>query len=199
MRYLGVALVALALWGTYDYFTTRPIQRRPGMLVTAEPRQTDLVDAAPIGRGSFKLTPRAAFVAEVRVLSRSRYRVGALADVSPLDIAVGWGPMSDSAVLEDIEVTQANRFYFWHYEEEPPIARRVIETHSANWHLVPASESTWQRLQRIRVGDVVTLEGELVDVERPDIGTMRTSLRRDDTGVGACEVILVGAVSFRGR
>jgi hypothetical protein len=197
MRYLGIALVVLALFGAYDYFTTRPIDWRPGILVAAEPGQADLADAAAIEHGSFKLIPRAKFVAEVRVLSRSRYRTGALAQASPLDIAVGWGPMSDSAVLADIEVTQANRFYFWHYEDEPPIPREAIEAHSANWHLVPSSASVWKSLSGIRVGDVVKLEGELVDVERADLGVMRTSLRRDDTGAGACEVILVESVSFR--
>ena len=197
MRYFGFALLVLALFGAYDYLTSRPIGWRPGILVAVEPGQVDLVDAAPVEHGSFRLIPRARFVAEARVLSRSRYRTGALAEASPLDIAVGWGPMSDSAVLADIEVTQANRFYFWHYDEEPPIARNVIETHSANWHLVPGSASVWKSLRGIRVGDIVKLQGELVDVERPDLGVMRTSLRRDDTGAGACEVILVDAVSFR--
>ena len=197
MRYFGFALLVLALFGAYDYLRSRPIGWRAGILVAAEPGQVDLVDAAPVEHGSFRLIPRARFVAEARVLSRSRYRTGALAEASPLDIAVGWGPMSDSAVLADIEVTQANRFYFWHYDEEPPIARNVIETHSANWHLVPGSASVWKSLRGIRVGDIVKLQGELVDVERPDLGVMRTSLRRDDTGAGACEVILVDAVSFR--
>lgn len=197
MRYFAVALIVLALFGAYDYFTSRPIDWRPGIMVSADPGQIDLADAAVVEHGGFTLIPRARFVAEARVLSRSRYRTGALAEASPLDIAVGWGPMSDSAVLAGIEVTQANRFYFWHYDDEPPIPRDVIETHSANWHLVPGSRSVWKSLRGIRVGDIVKLEGELVDVERPDLGVMRTSLRRDDTGAGACEVILVDAVTFR--
>jgi hypothetical protein len=150
MRYVGIALLALALVGAYDYFASRPIDWRPGVLVAAEPKQVDLADAAPVEHGSFKLTPRASFAAEVRVLSRERYRTGALAEASPLDIAVGWGPMSDSAVLAYIEVTQANRFYFWHYDEEPPIPRDVIESHSANWHLVPRSTAVWKTLSGIR-------------------------------------------------
>jgi hypothetical protein len=197
MRYVGIALLALALVGAYDYFASRPIDWRPGVLVAAEPKQVDLADAAPVEHGSFRLIPRASFVAEVRVLSRERYRTGALAEASPLDIAVGWGPMSDSAVLAYIEVTQANRFYFWHYDGEPPIPRDVIESHSANWHLVPRSTAVWKTLSGIRVGDVVRLEGELVDMARPDLGVLSTSLRRDDTGPGACEVILVDHVSFR--
>ena len=197
MRYAGAALLVAASFGAFHYVSTRPIDWRPGVLVAADPLQADLTDAPAIEHGSFKLLPRARFSAEARVLSRERYHLGALAEVAPLDIAVGWGPMSDSAVLAGIDVSQANRFYFWHYDDEPPIPREVVETHSANWHLVPETSAVWTKLSDIRVGDVVHLEGELVDVERPDLGVMRTSLRRDDTGAGACEVILVQSVSLR--
>jgi hypothetical protein len=107
--------------------------------------------------------------------------------------------MSDSAVLKDIDISQSGRFYFWHYDDEPPIGRQAIETHSANWHLIPATSSTWRALRNVRVGDIVTLEGMLVDVESPGNGKLNTSLRRDDTGAGACEIVLVQRVSFRYR
>ncbi|MGH8237813.1 MAG: hypothetical protein ACREXP_12425, partial [Steroidobacteraceae bacterium] len=139
----------------------------------------------------------AQFSAEVRVLGRERYRLGALADVSPLDIAVGWGPMSDSAVLADIDIWQSGRFYFWHYDDEPPIPTQEIESHSANWHLVPANDVIWRKLSRLRVGDVVKLDGMLVNLDNPELGTMATSLRRDDTGAGACEIIYVEKASIR--
>jgi hypothetical protein len=73
----------------------------------------------------------------------------------------------------------------------------VIETHSANWHLIPANSAVWRTLSRLRVGDVITLDGELVDIESASTGTLKTSLRRDDTGAGACEIILVEAASLR--
>ena len=50
----------------------------------------------------------------------------------------------------------------------------------------------------IRVGEVVHLEGKLVDIESPQFGVMRTSLTRNDTGPGACEIIYVEAVSLSG-
>jgi hypothetical protein len=107
--------------------------------------------------------------------------------------------MSDSSVLAQVEVSQSGRFYFWHYDQSPPVPRRVIETHSANWHIVPANDTVWRTLRSVRVGDVINLEGLLVDLRSPDFGTARTSLTRDDTGAGACEIVFVEAVSFRYR
>jgi hypothetical protein len=37
----------------------------------------------------------------------------------------------------------------------------------------------------------VHLEGLLVDIDGPEIGQIRTSLTRSDTGAGACEIIYV--------
>jgi hypothetical protein len=44
-------------------------------------------------------------------------------------------------------------------------------------------------LTRIRAGSLVELRGRLVDIEGREVG-MRTSLTRDDTGAGACEILL---------
>jgi hypothetical protein len=198
-RYLGIILVASVPFAIYHYVTTRPVERSAGVLVAGDPEQTDPDSAAPIADEGFVLQPRARFTADARVLSRERYHMGKLSDVSPLDIAVGWGPMSDSAVLADLDISQGNRFYYWHYDDEPPIPREVIQSHSANWHLLPATDAVWHSLRGIRVGDVVHLEGLLVDVESGETGGVRTSLTRDDTGPGACEIIYVDAVSIGAR
>jgi hypothetical protein len=192
-----LVLGALALVAGWQYISDRPLDWRPGTLVAEDPKQVDLEGAAPFDFKTVRITPRAGFDAEVRVLSHERYWLGALARVAPLDIAVGWGPMSDSAVLADLSISQSGRFYFWHYEEGPPIPREAIESHSANWHLVPANDRVWRSLRGLRTGSVVRLEGKLIDIETADHATIRTSLRRDDTGAGACEVIYVESVSVR--
>jgi hypothetical protein len=199
VRYAPILVGAAVLVAGYQLVATGAVERAPGILAESDPQQTTLQKSDTIELNGFEVTPRARFKAEVRVLGRSRYRLGKLADVSPLDIAVGWGPMSDSAVLDRIEISQSNRFYYWRYEDEPPIPREDIESHSANWHLIPANRPAWSRLRGLRVGDVVTLDGRLVDVQHTDTGTMRTSLRRDDTGAGACEIVLVDSVSLRRR
>jgi hypothetical protein len=132
--------------------------------------------------------PRAEFSATVRILRRKDYSLGALASIVPTDFAVGWGPMSDSAVLADIEISQSNRFYYWRTQHWP-IPRRDIEIHSANWHLIAENSAVGKALDRLRAGSLVELRGRLVDIEGGD-GGMRTSLTRDDTGAGACEILL---------
>ena len=199
MRLTHLVLGTVALVAVWQLVTSGPIDRDPGEIAAADPLQSELEAPQTLTQGDFQLLPQAQFSAEVRVLSRERFRLGPLADVSPLDIAVGWGPMSDSAVLAGLDISQANRFYFWHYDNEPPIPRRDIESHSANWHLIPANDGVWSQLRGLRVGDVVKLDGMLVNVENPEVGTIRTSLRREDTGAGACEILYVQSASIRAR
>lgn len=183
---------ALLVFGLYRWYVTREVDHAPGVLAADAPWQADLDDADDIEREGFKLVPRADFSATVRVLHREDYSVGPLASLIPTDFAVGWGPMSDSTVLADIEISQGNRFYYWRTENWP-IQRRDIETHSANWHVIPADETVRAVLERLNVGSLVELRGRLVDIEGKEVG-MRTSLRRDDTGAGACEILLATSV-----
>ena len=94
-------------------------------------------------------------------------------------------------MLADIEISQANRFYFWRTENWP-LPRNEIETHSANWHVIAASPAVGAVLGRLRPGNVVELRGQLVDIEGRE-GGMSTSLSRSDTGPGACEILLASS------
>ena len=51
-----------------------------------------------------------------------------------------------------------------------------------------------RELAKLRPGQVVTLSGMLVDGVRDDGVWIRTSMVRNDTGAGACEVLLVNDV-----
>lgn len=198
MNWRAWALAAAVAIAGYQWATSRPLEPRPGEIAPDEPVQTGIDAIAPIDAGhDFHLTPRAQFAATVRVLARERYFIDAIAPIAPVDLAVGWGPMSDSAVLGALAISQSGRFYYWH-ADELPLAREAIETHSANWHIVPANATVNRALGRLRVGQVVSLKGELVDVDGPDGGYARTSLRRDDTGAGACEIIRVESLDIGG-
>lgn len=188
---LRVALVVFIVHGAYAWWRDHPVTDPPGVLAPAEPVQQDLVDAAPLPHGRWTLTPRARYDITARVLGREHYRFDKLARLVPVDLALGWGPMSDTRVLEPLEIDQSARFYWVHWSANPPIEPRQILIHSANLHAIPADRSVEEGLLRLRVGEVVRLTGDLVDGKREDGVYINTSLTREDTGAGACEVMLV--------
>jgi hypothetical protein len=185
--WIVIALASFALW---RLIAQRDIRHEAGVLAAGEPAQR-LIEGAPVRRGAFTLRPRAQFSATVRVLRREEYALDWLAPLVPTDFAVGWGAMSDSAVLDRIEISQAHRFYFWRTHTWP-VSRQVIERHSANWHVIAGSDAVRATLDRLRAGSIVELEGQLVDIEGRDAG-MSTSLSRRDTGAGACEILLASS------
>ena len=145
-------------------------------------------------RRSITLATRAHFEATARVLSREDYRFDAGAALAPTDLALGWGRMSDSGVLDRIEITQSGRFYYWRVKDFP-IPRREIEESSANMHIIPADAGVRAMLDRVRPGELVHLEGFLVDARRADGWRWNTSLTREDTGNGACELVFVESLT----
>ena len=187
---LYTCLVLLALLAWRDW-SNREITHQPGVLVSTAPVQRNLVEEERFYIDEYRLTRRASFQVEARVLSRENYWLGPEADLSPTDFALGWGVMSDQAVLDRIKITQGSRWYFTRYELPAPVSDREIINHSSNMHLIPANDWVRARLKKIRRGNVVQLKGSLVDVDSDSGFYWRTSLRRDDTGNGSCEVFFV--------
>ncbi len=183
-------LLGLVLLGAFQWWSDRPVRYGPGVVAANQPRQNPLPEQAEFKRDNYQITALAEFELEARVLGREDYRFDAGAALAPVDLALGWGRMSDEAVLEHVSVSQGGRFYFWSVERFP-IPRREVETHSANMHLIPANESVAYRLRKIREGEVVALRGYLVSVRGENGFNWRSSLTRDDTGNGACELIWV--------
>lgn len=156
----------------------------------------------PAADGSFRLAryrirPLQAFQLDALVLGREDYRFGREAELSPTDLALGWGPLGDPALAARIVFSQGNRWYFWH-AEPLPLPRREIETHSANMHLIPADAAVARTLAAIRRGERIHLSGELVQVIGDDGWRWTSSLSREDTGAGACELIWVQGLSIDG-
>lgn len=174
----------------------RPISHPAGVLVAQPPRQTTAGDSV-VRHGDFILTRRARFRFEARVLSTERYFWGKGSRLSPIDLVLGWGPMSDQAVLDRISISQNNRWYFTRYDLPPPISEEQIIAHSANMHMVPASSQLNKSLKKLRAGDVVQIQGFLVDADHPSGWNWRTSMSREDTGAGACEIVLVEELSVQ--
>ncbi|MCW8926025.1 MAG: hypothetical protein OQJ84_07200, partial [Xanthomonadales bacterium] len=180
---LFIICAAILAYGYFEHRGDRPIVYPPGVLVSEKPLQTD-IRATSFFVDDYELTRRARFEIRARVLGRERYYLRRESDLSPLDLALGWGVMSDEAVLERIDVSQSNRWYFTRYEYPAPLSNEQITTHSSNMHMIPARKSIERRLKELRPGSIVTLKGYLVDVYHVSGWHWRTSLSRTDTGNG---------------
>jgi hypothetical protein len=164
-----------------------------------EPLQSDTDPRMPPFRfRGAGIVPLAGFSLQARVLSREDYALGTEADYSPVDLALGWGPMADPAIDERLTISQSGRWYHYRWDAGgPPLPLPDIVTHSANMHLVPADANVADALDEVRRGDVVRLHGWLIRIERDGGWRWQSSLTRGDSGGGACELVYVCAVERR--
>lgn len=193
MNWKTLLFISLLGFGAFQHFNHREVVHGPGVLAPDEPiqRSLDVADKQTIN--AFEIMPLATFSVKARVLAAKSYHTGREAELSPIDFALGWGRMSDEAVLRQIDISQGNRFYFWHVDAFP-IPREEIETHSANMHMIPADRRVEKALKSVRVGQIVKLNGYLVEAKATDGWRWKSSLTRTDTGNGACEVMLVKSI-----
>jgi hypothetical protein len=99
--------------------------------------------------------------------------------------------MSDQAVLDQLDISQSNRFFFYQWSEAPPIPPGEIMRTAANVHVISANRTVAAAVSRLRPGQLVAMRGYLVNVTGPNGFHWNTSLTRDDSGDGACEVFYV--------
>jgi len=171
-----------------------------GGVTTAEPLQQD----APKFETTLKLAG-----ALVTLTSDTSYSIRAkvegvksyddtISPAIPLDLLLAWGEMADPDVDSKLTWAQSDRRgtvtgSLGKFGGVDLTADYVIN-HVSNNHVIPADESIREGLMQIKPGDVVRIDGRLVDV-RMVIGnralTVSSSKSRSDQGDGACEIIYV--------
>ncbi len=189
--------VVVAGWGCSSW-NSRAVSHSAGVLAAEEPAQENLPDGASWSAKEHRFKALARFHIRARVLSTERYHFDRAAELSPVDFALGWGPMSDSAVLGKLSINQSDRWFHWSVLTLP-LPMDVITSHAANMHMIPATKTIERGLMRVREGQVATLDGYLVHVDGKDGWNWQSSMTRDDSGDGACEVIWVEKLSATDR
>ncbi|MFI5119500.1 MAG: hypothetical protein ACHQM4_03760 [Thermoanaerobaculia bacterium] len=147
---------------------------------------------------SFRVVPRASYDVAARVASTERYRAGLSGDLLPWDFALAWGATTSGPAWPHISYVQTGRFYNWSTHDRA-LDPGYVSSHTANTHLIAATGRIASVFGLVHRGDLVRLEGDLVDVDGPDGFVWRTSLTRADTGPGACETLYVRAITIGRR
>ena len=150
----------------------------------------------------YELHELARFRANAVLLSKAAYNSAGGDEhrraLSPYDFAIGWGPMSNPAVLKNFTYYQRNRFFFYaaFVDFLDQTTRLHTDWHVANVHLIPASEAVAEALSQVQPRDLVSLEGSLVEVKLHQQTVWKSSLSRTDTGDGACELLFLTNLSW---
>jgi len=187
-------LTAVLCW----LWPERALRHPSGVAVAIPPIQTKVEPRVLAEFKGYRIQAQASYLLQARVLRTKRY-YGNGGDLVPYDVALAWGPMSDQRVLDRLKISQTNRFFFYRWEDEPPISLEAMERHAANVHVISADKTVAKAVSSLRSGQIVTMKGYLVNVSRADGFHWNSSLTRDDSGNGACEIFYVEAIRISDR
>ena len=186
--FLGLVLT-LVFWGLSEH----PVRYPAGMLVGSQPKQGDAGGVQPwtLKDGTI-IRPLATYEISARLLHRERYRWDGVSDISPVDFGVGWHRMSDQSVIDGYRFSNSGRYLTFQCANTPD---SVIDPAStANMHMLPANEEIRSRLLDLNVGEIFFASGYLVCVDRAGMNPWSSSLSREDTGMGACEIMWINEI-----
>ncbi|MBU0468035.1 MAG: hypothetical protein KKD07_00280 [Candidatus Omnitrophica bacterium] len=172
------------------------VENAPGVIIVTNPEQKLLLVREGFKYEDVSISLLAEFSLDAMVLSKQRYYFGRAAKLAPFDLALGWGPMSNPEVIKEIRISQGNRWYTYRYKIPPPIPHREISYHSSNMHLVAATKEVADEIKNVRWGDIIHMEGYLINIMSDDGWRWNSSLSRSDTGDGACELVWVEKFSI---
>jgi hypothetical protein len=191
-----IFLLVIVLLGAYLFYPEKTITYPPGITAPDVPEQTNLSEEKIWLIDDYTITALAGYKIKARVLSRNNFSVGKESDLSPLDLALGWGPMSDQSIIEKIDISQSNRWYRWKASNPPPIPASEIMLNSANVHIVPKDYLVEDKFDDVYKGSLIEMQGYLVKITAEGGWRWISSLKRNDTGGGSCELFFVEDVTI---
>ncbi len=152
---------------------------------------------APWKSGKNTFVPLARFAVKAVVLSTHRYHWDRGAEIAPVDLALGWGRMSEAEVINRLQISQDGRWFEYRWKGAPPLPPEEIVRSASNMHLIPQGPEERAALLAVRRHELVAFSGYLVEVQGEDGGRWRSSLSREDSGGHACEVVWLQKIATR--
>jgi len=111
------------------------------------------------------------------------------------DICVIWGNNTEGEIYKEVDFHNEPWSCRWEYDSERAYSKFDISQISNN-HLVASDSDILQKISEVNVGDQVYLSGMLVKYSPENEDWERvSSLTREDTWMGACEVVFVEKIN----
>jgi hypothetical protein len=185
-------LFVASLWGGWNWWHhERRVSHPPGVVVEETPAIVPGETRAPWRDDhGFRYVSLGAFEGRAMVLARRNYGAGEFAALAPTDLALGWGPMSDPAIVDQLAFAQMKsfsaRFVVPDFRSGAEIARRPRAELEAMFrslthvHTIPGDETIRRTLAGIRPGQVIRFRATLVDAAGPSGGRYTSSTTLGD-------------------
>lgn len=198
VSYRKLAFIVLALLIVGKLFWPEfPITHAEGVLIPEEPWQgPPSIDTVWAHEG-FTFTSLAEIAMEARVLSKKRYRYGTEAEISKYDLALGWGPVSDQWLVDQLKFSQSGRWYYFRFRNPPPVSPNTVLNNSGNFHTVASTDEILDTIADLRPGHLIYLKGQLVRINDNSGWNWQSSVSRTDRGNGSCELVWIEEISIR--
>lgn len=162
VKYLVFCVLVASGYLVYSNF---PVHHGPGITAKEEPKIDRLTWQEPFTFKGATFTPQKVIDAEVRIIKRKRYFFDSFSKYSPVDAIVGWNELSDSRNLDYIYYQLGERKFELDLTR-PPLPVSKIYSESDLWHLIPSTSEIDKQIKSLRDGEIIKVEGLLVDVTR---------------------------------
>lgn len=201
--FVGSLLLFAAAWAAQGYaykFVGATLPETHAAPVQAELKGPAKAPGCCKGDYCYEFEPLYDYEAAALVFGVSHKLTSRFGAVFPADAGLLWGRNSSGGYFRGVKL----KVLMDHYWVWVPAGRPFNLDEAANTHLASCDPAAFAAIKKIAPGDQVRVRGRLVDVrasERPGetdpskILTWRTSVTREDTGEGSCEIVYVSSPS----
>jgi|GEM_PF-3641267 len=115
----------------------------------------------------FKMIAENYYIITGLVVSRDEFGRYPTDKLSPLDITIAWGELMESDYYRSFNFERRERtvkYRYLFFDEMDPLPHEYITNHISNNHLIFSEEKVNEISKEVQVGDVIKIEGYLVQV-----------------------------------
>lgn len=150
---------------------------------------------------NLSIVPKAEYKITARVASKKRYYDGA-GDLANYDYALVWGKYANTDYMKKVKYRQNSRWFLFQTSDTTLSVSDILRN-SANTHLIASNKNINKAIKKVKKNSIVSLEGYLVyvkwDSKHSHNITWNSSLTREDSGDGACEILYVTKIYYKNK
>lgn len=140
------------------------------------------------------IVAKAEYTIQARLVLKTEYN-DQNSGIAKCDLALAWGDIAKISNIKDVTYSQSNRWYYFTTHNILKFSVKYVGEHSCNLHAIASTKKIQKEIDSLKQYDIVRLKGYLVNVtwknENDSSYYWNSSLRRDDSGDGACELMYI--------